>query len=286
MAGKRFCTFLLYLNDKAIPDAGGDTMFPKCPAEPGLGIHPGKGGAGFFYNLTSPCTLLRLFRLGRSGLPTCGSGTRRKICKRSYRREAHASSDLIGTSMGETACVFCSIRNRVYWQEGAGIEACRYLAPLQAAERTTPSPTTNMPQTQTRADGGWRYPRGPLSHTYAYPPWSPKTGDRKRMALVRRPFGADTHLCPLCVGAGPALADTWGGGVISQRPQPRSPPSPLASALSPSFPIGLAAATSNNYNPHNPTAPAPDPVWQCRCQCRQPSQRLYLIDVSKTEYPK
>ena len=47
----RFCTFLLYLNDKAAPDAGGDTTFPKCQDKPGLGIHPGKGGAGFFYNL-------------------------------------------------------------------------------------------------------------------------------------------------------------------------------------------------------------------------------------------
>lgn len=47
----RFMTFLLYLSDKSAPPAGGDTTFPKCRADPGLAIHPGKGGAAFFYNL-------------------------------------------------------------------------------------------------------------------------------------------------------------------------------------------------------------------------------------------
>ena len=47
----RFMTFLLYLNDKAHPNAGGDTTFPKCKHDKNLALHPGKGGAGFFYNL-------------------------------------------------------------------------------------------------------------------------------------------------------------------------------------------------------------------------------------------
>ena len=47
----RFLTFLLYLNGQASPDAGGETSFPKCPAQPNLSLRPGEGGAGFFYNL-------------------------------------------------------------------------------------------------------------------------------------------------------------------------------------------------------------------------------------------
>jgi prolyl 4-hydroxylase len=56
VANSRFCTFLLYLNDKASPDAGGDTNFPNAQDPPTtlatpVSIHPGKGGAGFFYNV-------------------------------------------------------------------------------------------------------------------------------------------------------------------------------------------------------------------------------------------
>jgi prolyl 4-hydroxylase len=47
----RFLTFLLYLNDPASPTAGGRTKFPKCPENKSLSLHPGKGGAAFFYNL-------------------------------------------------------------------------------------------------------------------------------------------------------------------------------------------------------------------------------------------
>jgi prolyl 4-hydroxylase len=41
----------LYLNDPASEGAGGATAFPKSQDPKGLSIHPGKGGAAFFYNL-------------------------------------------------------------------------------------------------------------------------------------------------------------------------------------------------------------------------------------------
>lgn len=50
-AESRYITLLLYLNDKAHPDAGGETAFPKAAGGRGVRVHPGKGGAVLFYNL-------------------------------------------------------------------------------------------------------------------------------------------------------------------------------------------------------------------------------------------
>jgi len=49
----RFATFLIYLNDMASPNAGGETEFPKVKDENGetLKVHPGKGRAVMFYDL-------------------------------------------------------------------------------------------------------------------------------------------------------------------------------------------------------------------------------------------
>ena len=50
----RFATLLLYLNDQASDDAGGETAFPAAKMDDGsvgFKIHPGKGSAVLFYNL-------------------------------------------------------------------------------------------------------------------------------------------------------------------------------------------------------------------------------------------
>ena len=50
----RFATLLLYLNDQAAEDAGGETAFPlarMADGSRGFKIHPGKGNAVLFYNL-------------------------------------------------------------------------------------------------------------------------------------------------------------------------------------------------------------------------------------------
>lgn len=47
----RYITLLLYLNDMASPQAGGETAFPKGNNGEGFKIHPGKGSAVLFYNL-------------------------------------------------------------------------------------------------------------------------------------------------------------------------------------------------------------------------------------------
>lgn len=50
----RFATLLLYLNDQASDDAGGETAFPvatRADGTRGFKIHPGKCGAVLFYNL-------------------------------------------------------------------------------------------------------------------------------------------------------------------------------------------------------------------------------------------
>lgn len=47
----RFCTLLLYLNDMANDNAGGETAFPKGANGMGFKAHPGKGSAVLFYNL-------------------------------------------------------------------------------------------------------------------------------------------------------------------------------------------------------------------------------------------
>lgn len=47
----RFLTLLLYLNDMAAPDAGGETSFPKAADGRGIKVHPGKGNAVLFYDL-------------------------------------------------------------------------------------------------------------------------------------------------------------------------------------------------------------------------------------------
>jgi prolyl 4-hydroxylase len=47
----RYITLLLYLNDMASIDAGGETSFPKGADGKGFKVHPGKGNAVFFYNL-------------------------------------------------------------------------------------------------------------------------------------------------------------------------------------------------------------------------------------------
>ncbi len=43
----RFMTFLMYLNDQASPEAGGETEFPKSNFK----IHPGKGNVAAFYDM-------------------------------------------------------------------------------------------------------------------------------------------------------------------------------------------------------------------------------------------
>lgn len=47
----RYITLLLYLNDMASIDAGGETSFPKGADGRGMKVHPGKGSAVMFYNL-------------------------------------------------------------------------------------------------------------------------------------------------------------------------------------------------------------------------------------------
>jgi prolyl 4-hydroxylase len=48
----RYITLLLYLNDMADEQAGGETSFPKGKdGQPGFKIHPGKGNAVLFYSL-------------------------------------------------------------------------------------------------------------------------------------------------------------------------------------------------------------------------------------------
>eukprot|EP01040_Poterioochromonas_malhamensis_P009728 gene9728-10568_t len=47
----RYITLLLYLNDMASIDAGGETSFPKGADGRGVKVHPGKGNALMFYNL-------------------------------------------------------------------------------------------------------------------------------------------------------------------------------------------------------------------------------------------
>ena len=47
----RYITLLLYLNDMASIDAGGETAFPLGADGKGFKVHPGKGNAVFFYDL-------------------------------------------------------------------------------------------------------------------------------------------------------------------------------------------------------------------------------------------
>eukprot|EP01038_Epipyxis_sp_PR26KG_P009004 gene9004-12146_t len=47
----RYLTLLLYLNDMANENAGGETAFPKGNDGLGIKVHPGKGKAVLFYNL-------------------------------------------------------------------------------------------------------------------------------------------------------------------------------------------------------------------------------------------
>lgn len=51
--GSRYITLLLYLNDQAGPNGGGETAFPKGRVEKGRGfkVKPKKGQAVLFYNL-------------------------------------------------------------------------------------------------------------------------------------------------------------------------------------------------------------------------------------------